>query len=86
VPGLDAVFQRRGQTYLGVAIGPHVARYLVATDIIKSNPEFGFVLAARALHDRQETVERAYAHVATFEEFRPVLRFFEGRFAEVFTP
>jgi len=63
--------------------GPHAFRHIVATDIIKKNPEFGFFLASKALHDRVETVERAYGHLKTHEFFEPVNRHFACAWEEV---
>lgn len=46
----------------GVGFNPHAFRHIVATDIIKQDPRIGFFLAARALHDKLETVEDEYIH------------------------
>lgn len=51
--------------------GPHAFRHVVATDIIKANPTYGFFLAAMALNDKLETVEREYAHLKSHEFFEP---------------
>jgi integrase len=51
--------------------GPHAFRHIVATDIIKARPEFGFFLAAKVLHDKLETVEKEYAHLKVCELFEP---------------
>jgi integrase len=53
----------------------HAFRHIVATSIIKSNPEMGFFLASKVLHDKLETVEREYVHLKTSEFFRPYNRF-----------
>ncbi len=53
----------------------HAFRHIVATSIIKSNPEMGFFLAAKVLHDKLETVEKEYAHIEMSEFFRPYNRF-----------
>jgi integrase/transcriptional regulator with XRE-family HTH domain len=44
------------------AMGPHAIRHLVATHYIKNNPS-GFQIAADVLHDRLDTVLKAYAHL-----------------------
>jgi len=54
--------------------GPHAFRHVVATDVIKAKPEFGFFLAAKVLHDKLETVEEEYAHLKTCELFEPYNR------------
>lgn len=51
---------------------PHAFRHIIATDIIKKDPRLGFFVAARALHDKLETVEEMYAHLKTSEFFEPV--------------
>lgn len=43
-------------------IGSHGLRYIVATSILKKNPE-AWGLAAAALHDKEETVRAHYAHL-----------------------
>jgi len=43
-------------------IGSHGLRYIVATSILKKNPE-AWALAAAALHDKEETVRAHYAHM-----------------------
>lgn len=51
--------------------GPHAFRHIIATDVIKNNPGFGFFLASRVLHDKVQTVEAKYAHLKTSEFFEP---------------
>lgn len=63
--------------------GPHAFRHIVATDIIKRNPEFGYFLASKALHDKLETVEEAYAHLKTHEYFEPVNRHFASAWEDI---
>mgnify|MGYP003372776081 CR=1 FL=1 len=68
------------QTYLGIPVGPHVIRHIVATDYLRKNPG-DFATAAAILNDSEETVRRNYSHVtqqnlldrrdATFEENLP---------------
>jgi site-specific recombinase XerD len=54
----------------------HAFRHIVATDIIKNNPGFGFFLAAKVLHDKPETVEENYAHLKTNEFYEPYNQIF----------
>jgi integrase len=61
---------------------PHGFRHIVATDIIKENPKLGFFLAAKALHDKLETVEEEYAHLMTHEFFEPYNDHFAERWHE----
>lgn len=44
-------------------VGPHAFRYIVATSILKASPN-DWVAASWALHDREETVRKHYAHLA----------------------
>lgn len=69
----------------GVGFGPHAFRHIVATDIIKKDPRIGFFLAARALHDKLETVEREYIHLKTSEFFEPVNTHFSEAWNQVFS-
>ncbi len=68
----------------GTGFGPHAIRHLVATDIIKKDPRIGFFLAARALHDKLETVETEYVHLKTSEFFEPVNTHFGEAWSQVF--
>ncbi|QJW85192.1 hypothetical protein HK414_22480 [Ramlibacter terrae] len=43
-------------------VGPHVMRHPVATAILKAHPN-AWGAAAYVLHDREETVRKAYAHL-----------------------
>jgi hypothetical protein len=47
---------------------PHAFRHIIATDYIKNHPN-GFAIAARILHDREETVRTEYAHVKVAYHF-----------------
>jgi hypothetical protein len=67
-----------------VGFGPHAFRHIVATDIIKKDPCFGFIIAARALHDKLETVEEEYIHLKTSEYFEPVNTHFSEMWSMVF--
>lgn len=58
--------------------GPHSFRHITATSIIKNNPETGFFLASKVLHDKLETVEANYAHLKTSEFFEPFNRYVSG--------
>lgn len=75
---MGACVFKRTQEYIpgGMGFGPHSFRHIVATSIIKSNPEFGFFLAAKVLNDKLETVERCYAHLRTNEFIEPYNRLF----------
>lgn len=64
--------------------GPHAFRHIVATDIIKSNPAVGFFLAAKALHDKLDTVEREYIHLKTSEFFEPYNDHFSAAWQQIF--
>lgn len=74
------------ELYLPGSFGfrPHAFRHLIATDIIKSDPRFGFFLAATALHDRLETVTKDYADLKTSELFEPVNTHFSQMWKKVF--
>jgi integrase len=45
-------------------VGPHAMRHLVATAILKQRPN-DWNTAARALHDREATVRKHYAHLSS---------------------
>ncbi len=45
-------------------VGPHAMRHIVATSILKANPN-DWATAAWALHDREATVRKHYAHLAS---------------------
>lgn len=68
----------------GVGFPPHTFRHIIATDIIKKDPRIGFFLAARALHDKLDTVEREYVHLKTSEFFEPVNTHFGEAWNQVF--
>ncbi len=74
------------ELYIPGAMGfrPHAFRHIVATDIIKVDPRLGFIIAARALHDKLETVETDYVHLRTSEYFEPVITHFSGMWKTVF--
>lgn len=54
----------------------HAFRHIVATDIIKNDPKFGFYLASIVLNDHLKTVERSYAHLKTSELYEPYNEYF----------
>ncbi|MBV9925636.1 MAG: site-specific integrase [Acidobacteria bacterium] len=56
--------------------GPHAFRHILATDYIKNRPD-GFEVAARLLHDKIETVRRAYAHLRTADYIAHWLVYYE---------
>jgi integrase len=62
---------------------PHAFRHLITTSIIKNNPEMGFFLASKVLHDKLETVENNYHHLKTTEFFEPYNRYVSGFFSTV---
>jgi hypothetical protein len=62
----------------------HAFRHIIATDIIKKDPRLGFFIAAKALHDKLETVEEQYAHLKTSEFFEPVNAHFTEMWGAVF--
>lgn len=49
--------------------GPHSFRHIVATSILKANPN-AWTLAAMVLHDREETVRKHYAHLRCDDAYR----------------
>lgn len=65
--------------------GPHAFRHIIATDIIKGDPSYGFFLAAKVLHDNPKTVEENYAHLKTSEMFEPYNEIFSNRWSEYIT-
>jgi integrase len=73
------ISRRRTRQYLSdsMGFGPHSFRHIIATSIIKKNPETGFYLAAQVLHNKIETVMRNYAHLKTSEMFEPYSNLFD---------
>lgn len=61
---LSQMLRRRSRQFIPgcPGFGPHALRHIVATDYIKNNPG-SFMIAAHILHDRLETVMKAYAHL-----------------------
>lgn len=83
---LSGIVQRVTHAFVpnSPGFGPHAFRHIVATDIIKTDPRFGFFLASRALHDKLATVEKAYAHLKTSEFFEPYNDHFSAAWQQVF--
>lgn len=83
--GLSTRIVIRVRSYLPASPGfrAHAFRHITATSIIKTNPELGFFLASRVLHDKLETVEKSYAHLKTHEFFQPYNRFISGFFSQI---
>ncbi len=71
--GFWKIIVRRAKQYIpnSQGFGIHSFRHLVCTSIIKKNPDKGFGLAAKVLHDSPETVKRSYAHLKINEMFDP---------------
>lgn len=86
VGALNYTIERLTEQYApgGMGFGPHAFRHIVATDIIKSDPRMGFMLAATALNDKLETVKREYVHLKTSEFFEPVNAHFSESWNQVF--
>lgn len=69
-----------------IGFGPHAFRHIIATDIIKKDPRYGFWLASIALHDKYETVKDEYVHLKTSEFFEPVNTHFSESWISVVGP
>lgn len=71
---LSTITHKLTKLYIPGSVGfrPHAFRHIIATDIIKKDPRFGFYLASKALHDKLETVEEEYVHLKSSEFFEPV--------------
>jgi integrase len=74
VNGLTNIIHEMTEMFMpnGIGFRAHAFRHILATDIIKKDPRLGFFLAAIALHDKLETVEKEYIHLKTSEFFEPV--------------
>lgn len=59
--------------------GPHSLRHLVATSILKLQPN-AWAVAAWVLHDREETVRAHYAHLRSDDVARWLSSLFDGAF------
>lgn len=63
-------------------VGPHAFRYIVATSILKANPN-DWVAASWALHDREETVRKHYAHLAKNDAAQWMSKSMDGPFSRM---
>lgn len=59
-------------------VGPQAMRHIVATAIIKASGEFN--TAALVLHDEEETIKRAYAHLRPEDGHTRYRKLFPGIF------
>lgn len=64
-----------------VGFGPHAIRHIVATEYIKNNPG-SYMVAAHILHDKLETVIKAYAHLEAADGHRVYTAYLGGLTAE----
>lgn len=85
---LSQIIRQLTELYIPDAIGfgPHAFRHIIATDIIKKDPQYGFWLASIALHDKYETVKEEYVHLKTSEFFEPVNTHFGESWISVVGP
>lgn len=63
-------------------VGPHAMRHIVATSILKQRPN-DWAAAAWALHDREDTVRRHYAHLRSDDAHRWFEAAMAGPFARM---
>lgn len=63
-------------------VGAHAFRYIVATSILKASPN-DWVAASWALHDREETVRRHYAHLAKNDAVQWMGKAMDGPFSRM---
>lgn len=63
-------------------VGPHAMRHIFATSILKAAPN-DWVTAAWALHDKEETVRRNYAHLAQADAQRWLDKSLSGPFSRM---
>jgi integrase len=84
--GLSKIVEMMTELYIQNSEGfrAHAFRHIIATDIIKKDPRLGFFIAAKALHDKLETVEEQYVHLKTSEFFEPVNAHFTEMWGAVF--
>ena len=84
--GLSEIVEMMTELYIPGSEGfrAHAFRHIIATDIIKKDPRLGFFIAAKALHDKLETVEEQYSHLKTSEFFEPVNAHFTEMWGAVF--
>lgn len=62
--------------------GPHAFRHIVATSILKASPN-DWHAAAWALHDREETVRKHYAHLAQHDAAVWLSKAMDGAFSRI---
>jgi integrase len=84
--GLSEIVEMMTELYIPGSEGfrAHAFRHIIATDIIKKDPRLGFFIAAKALHDKLETVEERYVRLKTSEFFEPVNAHFTEMWGAVF--
>lgn len=63
-------------------VGPHSMRHIVATSILKARPN-DWATAAWALHDKEETVRKNYAHLRSDDAMRWLEPAMSGPFARM---
>lgn len=63
-------------------VGPHAMRHIVATAILKASPN-DWAAAAWALHDREETVRKHYAHLAQHDAAKWFEKSMNGPFSKM---
>ena len=63
-------------------VGTHSMRHIVATAILKANPD-AWSIAALVLHDKEETVRKAYVHLASNDAARWVDPVMSAAFARM---
>lgn len=82
--GLGKRFEMLTRLYLQgcPGVGPHAMRHIVATSILKSNPN-DWAGAAMALHDKEETVRSHYAHLAQSDAARWLDKTLAGPFSRM---
>ena len=82
--GLRRRFEYLSRRYLYKCpgVGPHAMRHIVATAILKASPN-DWQAAAWALHDREETVRKHYAHLAQHDAAQWLDKSFGGPFARM---
>lgn len=82
--GLRRRFEQLTRLYLQgcPGVGPHAMRHIVATSLLKANPN-DWASAAWALHDREETVRKHYAHLKSRDVERWFGKAMDGPFGRM---
>jgi integrase len=75
-------FLTRRYLYGCPGVGPHAMRHIVATAILKASPN-DWAAAAWALHDREETVRKHYAHLAQHDAAKWFEKSMNGPFSKM---